>query len=114
MLRRALFAMIAFLSACQGMDGDPMLRPVGGSDAPTVGGLFASGYRIVDERGVGFDCGPGCIGDGFDAVYLGTGETENGEELAHYACPGIRGAELKDWRCRRLPHPYVPNGGFRR
>lgn len=113
-MRRGFLAIIVLLSACNGVGGDPMLRPVGASNAPTVGDLFANGYRTVDERGMGFDCGPGCIGDGFDAVYLGTGETERGEELAHYACPGIRGVDFRDWRCRRLPRPYVPNGGFRR
>lgn len=114
MLRRGLFVVLALLSSCQGMNGDPMLGPVSASNAPTVGELFANGYRTVDERGVAFNCGPGCIGDGFDAVYLGTGETQDGEELAHYACPAIKGAGLHDWRCRKLPRPYVPNGGLRR
>lgn len=111
----AAFAAGLFLPGCQesadprGRARDPMLAPVG--EGPTVEALFAQGHVVVGMREVGYACGDDCTGDGFDALYLGpeTGPDEPG--LAAYACPGTT-APYRDWRCRALPSPYAPNGGF--
>jgi len=111
------WAVIPFLllaASCHTISGDPMLAPVRDEAAPTAGQLFARGYVVVDFRPVGFDCGPACIGDGFDAVYLGLETDVDQPDLAHYACPGMPRTSLDDWKCRPLRPPYVPNGGDRR
>ena len=92
-----------------GRTPDPMLAPV--SEGPTVEALFARDLVVVGLREVGYACGDDCTGDGFDALYLGpeTGPDQPG--LATYACPEVRGPS-RQWKCRALPTPYEPNGGF--
>lgn len=105
-----VFPLFALLTACAGWDTDPMLASVRG-DAPTVGELLSRGYLIVDSRGVAIDCPPDeGLCEGFDAVYLGF----EGSDLAYFACPGsgTKGGHT-EWKCRPLPRPYVPNGGYR-
>ena len=108
-LRLAL-PLLTLLGGCVGWDADPMLAPVRG-EAVTVGELFSRGYLIVDSRAIAIDCPPEeGLCEGIDAVYMGF-ETS---DLAYFACPGMRTeGGLEEWRCRRLPRPYVPNGGYR-
>ena len=92
---------------------DPNLKPVTDRKAPTLRRLIDEGYYIVDSHEVGFSCGPGCTGDGFNAVYLGAqNHPEDSSNLANFVCPGTN-KHSDTWKCRALVPPYVPNGGQR-
>ena len=109
--------LVVMICACQApadssdSERDPMLAPVTEADAPRMRDLLAQGYVMIDQHAVGYSCGPDCYGEGFDAAYLGR-ESDDPDELgvAEFACPGMTG-RFDDWKCRRIPHPYVPNGG---
>jgi len=107
---------VAVVSGCNdrgdpwGRVPDPMLAPVDGA-APTVGELLGRGYVVVGMREAAYPCGPDCTGDGFSALYLGKDLGPDRPSLAEYACPGMD-RHRDTWKCRVLPTPFVPNGGF--
>lgn len=121
-LSRLALLLALFASACDtskdkktdpwGREPDPALTPVNDVRARRVKELLAAGFVIVDQHETACDAGPGIACDGVDAVYLGRESGVDKDDLAEFACPGIK-APYDEWKCRELDSPYVPNGGFR-
>ncbi|WP_260583109.1 hypothetical protein [Sphingopyxis sp. PET50] len=102
-MRAILFALALVVGGCNSAPSDDSvysqkIAAVAEANAPTISDLQKTGLQRVDDHGVGFDCGDGCTGDGFDALYFGKLDADEKPLTYEYICPVMDGP-MEGWKC---------------